>query len=117
VYDRYNVKYTNIYQVFPSIGPVPCAGGKFVLAEDAINREAVLQAQIRTLEVQNGDLKRGATTLVSRLEDVELQVEELKKRVDRRIEDASNIAILYDLGTPEGWEIAKEIRKLKERAC
>jgi hypothetical protein len=56
VYDRYNVKYTNIYQVFPSIGPVPCAGGKFVLAEDAINREAVLQAQIRTLEADNARL-------------------------------------------------------------
>jgi hypothetical protein len=34
--------------------------GEYVLAEDAINREAVLQAQIRTLEVQLKDARTNA---------------------------------------------------------
>jgi hypothetical protein len=34
--------------------------GEYVLAQDALDREAVLQAQIRTLEVQLKDAKREA---------------------------------------------------------
>ncbi|MCA7945609.1 hypothetical protein [Burkholderia vietnamiensis] len=36
---------------------VPAADGEFVYAEDAINREAALQAEIRTLEAQLKDAR------------------------------------------------------------
>jgi hypothetical protein len=40
--------------------------GEYILAEYAINREAVLQAQIRTLEVQLKDLQPRLTRLQKR---------------------------------------------------
>jgi hypothetical protein len=36
---------------------IPCADGLYVHAEDAINREAVLQAEIRTLQAQLKDAR------------------------------------------------------------
>jgi hypothetical protein len=36
---------------------IPCADGLYVHAEDAINREAVLQAEIRTLQARLKDAK------------------------------------------------------------
>lgn len=52
------------FDIYPS-GPCKtvredAADGALVLAEDAINREAVLQAQIRTLEAQLKDARAEA---------------------------------------------------------
>jgi hypothetical protein len=45
----------------------PASDGLFVLAQDAINREAVLQASIRTLETQLKDRTRELEQLRAKL--------------------------------------------------
>ncbi|MFL9902164.1 hypothetical protein PQR71_29180 [Paraburkholderia fungorum] len=56
VYDRFDINsYDEGYG--QEHEEIPRGDGKYVLAEDAINREAVLQAQIRTLEVQLKDAR------------------------------------------------------------
>lgn len=54
IFDRFD-----IYK-YDSNEKVPAADGEYVMADDAINREAVLQAQIRTLESQLAATKRAA---------------------------------------------------------
>jgi hypothetical protein len=61
VYDRWDVSQT--VRVGDQWDSVRDAEGKYVLAEDAINREAVLQAQIRTLEVQLRDARTSLAAL------------------------------------------------------
>lgn len=53
VYDRFDATGTRIMIASPD--------GYWVKAEDAINREAVLQAEIRTLQVQLKEAKSGAS--------------------------------------------------------
>jgi hypothetical protein len=49
---------THVFERFDTFGDrTPAADGECVLAQDAINREAVLQAQIRTLELQLKDAR------------------------------------------------------------
>ncbi|TDN70444.1 hypothetical protein [Paraburkholderia sp. BL10I2N1] len=49
----------NRFDIVPSGNEIPDAEGEWVKAQDALDREAVLQAKIRTLEVQLKDLKEG----------------------------------------------------------
>lgn len=61
VYDRFDVGADSVSNVRPEMYEVRCSDGDWVRAEDAINREAVLQAKIRTLETQLKDLKEEMT--------------------------------------------------------
>lgn len=54
VYDRFDMDMI-LNSAWKRVKRVPASDGSYVLAEDAINREAVLQAQIRTLETQLKD--------------------------------------------------------------
>jgi hypothetical protein len=63
VYDRFDVGADAVSNVRPEMYEVPCSDGDWVKAEDAINREAVLQAEIRTLQVQ---LKEARQTIIER---------------------------------------------------
>jgi hypothetical protein len=54
VYDRFDV-FSD--EVFENTVSVPNNDGDWIKAEDAINREAVLQAEIRTLQVQLNEAK------------------------------------------------------------
>lgn len=54
-WNRLDVGCGSVSNIRPDMWCHPDAEGEYVLAEDAINREAVLQAQIRTLEVQLKD--------------------------------------------------------------
>lgn len=57
VYDRYRLDLRSIGRAGSIPVAEPDAEGDYVRAKDAINREAVLQAQIRTLETQLKDAK------------------------------------------------------------
>lgn len=59
VYDRFDAEtYTDKWGTI--VIPVAASDGVYVMADDAINREAVLQARIRTLETQLKDARQGA---------------------------------------------------------
>jgi hypothetical protein len=52
---------THVFERFDLFGDsTPAADGEWVKAQDAIDRDAVLEAQIRTLETQLKDTKRAA---------------------------------------------------------
>jgi hypothetical protein len=57
VYDRFDCTNGGSQHCYGCYGMDPCSDGDYVKAEDAINREAVLQAQIRTLETQLKDAR------------------------------------------------------------
>lgn len=56
VYDRLDV-YSTRNGYGDHVQEYPSSDGPYIKAEDAINREAVLQAQIRTLETQLKDAR------------------------------------------------------------
>jgi DNA anti-recombination protein RmuC len=61
VYRRYSI-YTKVDHTQPQgvdTNAFEEAEGEFVYAQDALDREAVLQAQIRTLETQIKDSQKG----------------------------------------------------------
>jgi hypothetical protein len=59
VYERFDAEtYTDRWGTL--VIPVAASDGVYVMAEDAINREAVLQARIRTLETQLKDARQDA---------------------------------------------------------
>lgn len=66
VYDRFDCTNGGSQHCYGCYGMDPCSDGDYVKAEDAINREAVLQAQIRTLEVQLKDACNRYVTELSR---------------------------------------------------
>lgn len=57
VYDRFDCTNGGSQHCYGCYGMDPCSDGDYVKAKDAINHEAVLQAQISTLEVQLKDAK------------------------------------------------------------
>jgi hypothetical protein len=57
VYDRFDMRLRYVGYGDPLMDEIGSTDGEYVLAEDAINREAVLQAHIRTLEVQLKDAR------------------------------------------------------------
>lgn len=63
VYDRFDVCVGTVTSVHvkPDMYTVPGTDGEYIFAEDAINREAVLQSEIRTLQVQLKEAKAGAS--------------------------------------------------------
>jgi hypothetical protein len=58
VYDRYDIFGRHLCGCHIE----ECSDGEYVRAQDAIDREAVLQARIRTLEVQLKDAKPSGVT-------------------------------------------------------
>jgi hypothetical protein len=60
VYERFDVAHTS---GFDDLDVTAASDGRYVLAEDAINREAVLKARIRTLETQLKDRKEETSRL------------------------------------------------------
>jgi hypothetical protein len=78
---------------------IPAADGAYVYADDAIDREAVLQAQIRTLETQLKDAR--AFAHLAR---------------DAALEEAASIAEnSFVYATTTAQCIAKNIRQKKEK--
>ena len=57
VWRRFDVQ-TAAHEYAADVERTDSADGEYVLAQDAIDREAVLQAQIRTLETQLKDARR-----------------------------------------------------------
>ena len=55
------------------------AEGRYVLAEDAINREAVNEAKIRTLEVQLKDTKALAVSWMEAQQELQRRLAEIEK--------------------------------------
>jgi hypothetical protein len=64
------------------------AEGRYVLAEDAINREAVNEAKIRTLEVQLKDAKAALHRVQSHLVRKNRAIVEIRNLVNATFENA-----------------------------